>query len=105
MITRAEILLSLQDALIGEIYSNIRAIAFDYNKDSKIFKLRFYLDREPDEDDFESLSNVMGEFLSHFKFSQFDEIKEECIYSSLPLSELDILSGIVYARKEAIEIK
>lgn len=100
MITRSDILLSLQDALIGEIYNNIRAIVFDYNEVNKSFLLRFYLDKVPDEDDFENVSNVMGEFISHFKFSEFNIIYEECLFSKLQLSELEQLSGIVYARKE-----
>ncbi|MDT3738234.1 MAG: colicin [Candidatus Kapabacteria bacterium] len=103
MITRSEIMLSLQDALIGEIYNNIRAIVFDYNEDNKTFLLRFYLDKEPDEDDFESVSIVMSEFISHFKFSEFNTINEECLYSKLQLSELEPLSGVVYARKELMK--
>ena len=100
MITRTEILLALQDALVCEIYCSIREIVFKYDIDKNSFLLRFYLDREVVEEDTENISNVMAEFISHFKYSEFDEILEECIYSSIPQSKLDTLSGVVYARKE-----
>ena len=99
-VTRNDILLSLQQALLGEIYPSIRMVVFDYNQSLRKFTLRYYLDRESNKDDFESISCVVGEFLSHFKYTEFEEIKEECIYSLALPSEIDILDGMVYLRKE-----
>ena len=97
---RKEIMLALQHAHIGEIYPAIRCIVFDYNADTKSFLLRWYLDREVTDDDKESISVVVSLFISHFKFSDFDELKEECIYSIKPVRELDMLDGCIYLRRE-----
>jgi len=99
-ITRGEILLALHSALLGEIYGSIRAIVFEYKPDKKYFKLRYYLDREPTEDDFENAAVTTTEFISTFKFSEFDTIEEECIYTNVPLSKIEALDGAVYLRKE-----
>ena len=99
-IKREEILLALQSSLLGEIYSGIRAIVFNYNSDNRQFILRYYLEKEPDEDDYKNIGIVVAEFLSNFKFSEFDKVDEECVYSKLSISELEILDGMVYCRKE-----
>jgi len=99
-IKRGEILLALQSSLLGEIYPTIRAVVFKYNSDYRHFTIRYYLEKEPDEDDYENIGVVVAEFLSNFKFSDFDKVDEECVYSNIPISELDILDGMVYCRKE-----
>lgn len=97
-----EIRVALQTALLGEIYPSIRAIVYEYNLKNKSFLIRYYLDREPIEEDYESVSEVMTEFISQFKHSEFDKLKEECIYSNLVISELDPLNGFVYSRNENV---
>jgi hypothetical protein len=99
-INRTEILLALQSALLGEIYYAIRAIVFKYDAKGKQFALRYYLDREPNEDDFENIGIVATEFIANFKYSDFNEVKEECIYTAQPISQIDIMDGMVYCRKE-----
>jgi hypothetical protein len=99
-LTRSEIKCAMQTALLGEVYPSIRAIACAYNPITKNFLIRYYLDRKPTDDDYDSVSEVMTEFISHFKYSEFDELKEECQYSELPASKIDPLDGFVYARKE-----
>jgi hypothetical protein len=99
-IKRKEILLALHSALLGEIYPKIRAIVFKYDYDNRHFTLRYYLESEPDEDDYENIAVVLTVFISNFKFSDFETLSEECVYSKEPLSKLDILDGIVYCRKE-----
>jgi len=91
-----QIRLVLQISLLGEIYPAIRAIAFDYVVIDKRFTLRYYLDREPVDDDFEKISVVMTEFIANFSYQEFDELEEDCLYSNLPMSELSPLSGFVY---------
>lgn len=99
-INREEILLALQSSLIGEIYPAIRVVVYKYIPKNKHFVLRYYLDREPTEEDNENVEIVMTEFISNFKYSDFDKIKEECCYSDELISQLDIMDGIVYCRKE-----
>lgn len=102
MLTERDIRITMQWALLGEIYPEVRAIAYAYNPDTKSFLLRYYLSREPTSEDYDNVSEVMTEFMSHFKYSEFDELKEECQYSELPASQIDPLDGFVYARKEEI---
>jgi hypothetical protein len=99
-IKREEILLALQSALLGAIYPSIRAIVFKYDPSSKYFMLRSYLDREPNEDDFERASIVNTEFMASFKFSDFDKVEQECIRYDGDISKLDILDGMIYLRSE-----
>ena len=100
MLTVQEIWSSLQIALLGMIYPKVRAIVFSYSHPRKSFCLRFYFDSEPSEEDFEVVNEVVTEFISNFKFSEFEIINGECEYSSQPLEIIDPLDGFVYARKE-----
>lgn len=95
-----QIRLSLQNALLGEIYPELRAIAYSYNSRTSDILLRYYLEREPIEDDYDSLNTVMGLFIGDFKFSEFNKILEECEYNELPINQIDSLDGFVYLRKE-----
>ena len=98
--TTDSIRVALQISLLGEIYPDIRAIAYSYDLSNKIFTLRYYLVREPIEEDYENVSIVLAEFASNFNHTSFNGLKEECIYSKVPKSELDSLDGFVYFRKE-----
>lgn len=99
-ITQEQIRIALQTALLGEIYQDIRAIAFAYNNVTKSFLLRFYMSHKPTDEDYENISGVMTEFISNFKYSDFKKLKEECKYSTSSKSKLDPLDGFVYYRKE-----
>ncbi len=90
----------MQTSLLGEIYSEIRAIVYSYNSEKKIFLIRYYLCREPIEADYESVSVVMTEFISNFKCTEFNELVEDCQFSDSPRSKLDCLDGFIYLRKE-----
>lgn len=83
-----------QSALISEIYPEIRAIAVGYSPSLKL-TVRYYLDREPVDFDYESLSNTMGE-------NEILEVSEECLHSEQSMSDLDRLDGLVYARREYV---
>lgn len=93
---RAQVLLSAQKALLGEIYPAIRAIVVGFS-DQEI-TIRFYFDRIPTEDDFENASVVATEMIADFS----REVKHECIFTSEPQSKLDPLNAWVYSRKESI---
>lgn len=92
--------LELQRVLIGEIYPSIRAIAVAC-KESKKLTVRYYLDREPTEGDLESLSMVLTQLeASSTSGEQFDDVIAECRFSSLLLRDVDVMDGLVYARRE-----
>jgi hypothetical protein len=93
---RIKILLSIQRALWGMIYPSIRAIAVGYEGIKKL-KVIYYLDREPTEDDYENISDVVGEMCSDINFI---EVEEKCIFTLEPISKLDNLESWVYIRKE-----
>ena len=99
-LTNEEIRLAMQIALLGEIYSEIRAIAFQYNLQKKRFMIKYYLSRKPTDVDYESISTVMTDFIANFKYTEFEELKEECDYCILPKDKIDALDGFVYFRKE-----
>lgn len=99
-LTSEQILLAMQLAILGEVYPEIRAIVYAYNSSKKSFLLRYYLNRQPTEDDYESISEVVTEFISQFSYLEFEEIKEECQYSDLPKSKLELLDGLIYSNKE-----
>ncbi|MBL7996141.1 hypothetical protein JNM05_12280 [bacterium] len=100
VISREHILLALQSSLIGNVHRSLRAVAFKYQSDVNIFTLRFYLSNSPSKEDYERVSVVMTEFISHFKFSDFSKLQEECVFSNDQLSALEPLDGFVFARSE-----
>jgi hypothetical protein len=93
---RTSVLLSIQKALWGMIYPSIRAIAVDFEGTKKL-KVVYYLDREPNEDDYENISEVTGEVCADVEFT---EVEEKCIFTLEPISQLDNLESWVYIRKE-----
>ena len=87
-------------ALLGEIYPNIRAIAASFSESNEL-TIRYYLDRHPTDFDFESVGYVMTSVLSAAPSNEvIKSIKEECEYSSASFGELEVLDGLVYARRE-----
>ena len=89
------VLLSAQRAILGEIYVEIRAIAIGF--DSKKLTVICYLDRIPIEDDYENLSNIVGQIVADI---DFETVEEKCVFSQDLLSKLDSLDSFIYARKE-----
>ncbi len=91
---------SIVIAFIGEIYSNIRAIAIGYDNDSITF--RYYLDREPIDFDYESLEIVATNFDACSPASiPIKNIDIECIYlKEESRKDIDPLSSLFYARRE-----
>jgi hypothetical protein len=92
---RRDVLLSVQRALLGNIYPSIRAIAVGYEGEEK-FKIIYYLDRQPNDEDFESISDVTGKVRGDINFS---EVEKLCIFTSELVSKLDNLVSWVYIKK------
>lgn len=91
-----------QGALITEVYPEIRAIAVGYSETHEL-TVRYYLDRDPTEYDFDSLHMVVGEVLSNTsQAEQITSVVEECVYSSKKMAKIDRLDGLVYGRREYI---
>ena len=90
------LLLSAQRALLGEIYPDIRAIAVGFDGLNKL-TIKMFLDREPDENDYEELSSISGEILGDIEFRRVEEL---CEYNSEKPIKLLGLDSFVYIRKE-----
>ena len=87
-------------SLLGEIYPEIRAIALRYDTEKNLL-IRYYFDREPTEDDIENIEIVVTNILAHTSSNnEIVSLQEEAIFSNENFSDLDILDGLVYARKE-----
>lgn len=87
-------------ALIGEIYPEVRAIALRYDADKNLL-IRYYLEREPTDDDFENIECVITNILAHTSSNEdIKSVKEEAIFSNEKMKDLDVLDSLVYARKE-----
>jgi hypothetical protein len=98
---RCLILLSCQRALLGIVFSKIRAITIDY--DNSLFHWRVYFDGEPDENEKETLSVACTEILADLPCDVIESptftFKEEYINIPYP-QELTILKEYVYLRYE-----
>jgi hypothetical protein len=94
------LILWVWQSLLGEIYPEVRAIALRYD-DKRNIIVRYYLDRAPSEADIENIECVITNILAHT--SSADEVADihgEAMFSNSPLGELEVLDGLVYARKE-----
>ncbi len=88
-----------QRALLGSVYPSIRKIAASLSDEKELF-VKYYLDREPNEDDYENIEVLLTELSSFSTRDQIKTARSECVYSTEPLGKLDSLQGTVYSRKE-----
>lgn len=89
--------LSLQRALIGEISSNLRMVAFEVNEDEKNIYIFFYFNGKISDDDFDSTNCISGEVSGDF--DPETKIIEKSIRIDFP-NDLPPHDYIVYKRKE-----
>ena len=87
-------------ALLGAIYPSIRAIAIGYDVDRKRLLMRWYLDRLPNDDDFEEMEIVACEFGSSGPELNIKTFDIECVHSKDFIRDMDPLDGFLYHRKE-----
>ncbi len=87
-------------ALLGEIYPNIRAIAVGYHEGGFVL-IRYYLDRQPIDYDFESIE-VVATNLDALggKKRDINKIDVQCVYADGIQGALKALSGFIYSRRE-----
>lgn len=86
-------------ALLGEIYPEIRAIAISFTKD-KVLLIRYYIDREPTDFDWESLEVVATNISASVGLSEIPQIDLGCEFSLEPIGQLNSLDGYIYCRRE-----
>ncbi len=86
-------------ALIGEIYSSIRAVAVSLSENNSLI-IRYYLDREPLDFDYESMEVVATNISSLVGLDKISCIELECEYAVEPIGKLECLDGFVYSRRE-----
>jgi hypothetical protein len=93
-----EVLVAAQRALLGEISENMRAITIKYDEKSII--LRYIFDKEPSEEDLESVSFVETEIAAGQGENEHisSEIVQIRFPGTIPQDELR-----VYRRKEILE--
>jgi len=93
-----KIRLSLQRALIRNLSSHVRGICCDWDNDFAWFKLRFYIDIEPNNDERDLQSIILTEF--ECDIPEFENIYEECMFSDLHYDDLDKLRMVIMWRNE-----
>lgn len=93
-----DILETFRVALLGEIYPSIRAIALRYDFEKLL--LRYYLDRNPIDFDYESIEVVAINFDASLSRTLIKSIDVECVFSKKPIRDLDPLDCFLYARRE-----
>jgi hypothetical protein len=87
-------------ALLGEIYPAIRVIAVKLD-DEKNLTMRWYLDREPNDDDRENMEIVAVNFGWGPPEMNFKKLDLECVWGKGFKRDLDVLDGAIYSRKES----
>ena len=94
------LILWIWQSLLGEIYPEIRVIAVGFDANRKL-RIRYYLDREPTEDDYENLAVVVANIFAHTSSREdIKEVEEEIVFAKGADYEIDPLDGVVFARKE-----
>ncbi len=91
-----QVLLSVQRALLGEIYPAIRAITIKWNSSSELI-MDFYFDHPITDDDKENVSALTTEIYAD---GYFEKVTENCTYSADAKIVYAPLDFVVYARKE-----
>jgi hypothetical protein len=92
-------LLSIQGALLGKVKPNLRAVAIGWDNPKSI-KVKFVLDAQPTNDDWDLLSETCGEIIADFPKIDIDE---KCEFSMGYPSEMLNKGGykfLVYLRCE-----
>lgn len=94
------LILCVWQSLLGEIDPGIRAIAIRYDHGAN-FVMRYYFDHEPTEDDLERIEEVLSNIMSHTSSNKnFRSVNKEALFSQERLADLDVLDGLIYARRE-----
>jgi hypothetical protein len=98
---RVQIILSINNALLGNISKHVRAICLNWHFNEWI-TVRFYLDSDPDDVEKELVSIIFTEFETNLNSSEihFHKFLDEIIYTNEPFAKLDSLKVTVFWRNE-----
>ncbi len=94
---RAVIMLSLQNALLGEIDENLRQVSVEWSEEEKRINIYFYYQGEISEENCSS-ANCIGGMVSG-DFDEDTEVVENCIRLDAP-EDIPQHMDIAYLRKE-----
>ncbi|MDF1585416.1 hypothetical protein [Marinimicrococcus flavescens] len=83
--------------LLGEIYPDIVAIALSFTEDN-ILTIRYYVDREPNDEDYESMSELDTNIEASLPLGFLKAVNLECIRAKGRANTLDPLDGFVYLK-------
>src|SRR5579872_3552790 len=90
--------LSLQRALLCEIFPNFRMIAFEYNNEQKTLYIFFYIDKEISNAHKAAINSIAAEV--NGDFTEY-EVIEKCIRSDFP-EKLPLHTYTIYRRNEEV---
>jgi len=93
------LIVCLWRALLGEIYSAMRAIAVSLSE-NRVLMIRCYLDRHPSKMDYESMEVVATNISASTGLDLIARIDINCQYASASLGAVDCLDGFIYCRRE-----
>ncbi len=88
----------LRATIFGETYPQIRNIAIRYTNKKELL-IRYYLDREPVDFDYESIEMVETE-LESVLVERINKIDLECVFHKGARKDIDPLDVVIYARRE-----
>ncbi|MBX2823978.1 MAG: colicin [Gammaproteobacteria bacterium] len=91
---------SSQVAMLGEISPHVRMVVASLSEQGASV-LRFYLDREPTDDDKEQAAIVGVNLSSTVSRERLSSLREECVVGTGPLGKLDTLDGVLFVRMES----
>lgn len=83
-------------SLLGAVVKDMRAIAYDYSETS--ISIYGYLDREPEENDYNVIDIAITEIMASYPNFLYQNIK--LIKSDDPIGKLESYKGWVFARYE-----
>jgi hypothetical protein len=94
------LVLEIRRCLNSEIYPAIRVIAVSFNAELGHLLMRYYLDREPRDADYESLEIVACQFFAANGDILIKKFDIDCQYSTAFFKDIDGLDGFIYSRRE-----
>ena len=93
------LILCVWRAIIGEVYPAIRAIALSLGE-NRVLLIRYYVDRNPTEFDWESLEVVATNISASIEQDKIEHIDLDCKFSLDPIGKMECLDGFIYCRRE-----
>ena len=96
MTKEAEIRLSFQRALIGNVSKHLRMVCCNW-KENEWINIKFYLDIKPNDEEKELVSCILTDLESDLGFTTF---QNETIFSMEPYDKLEKLKVVIFWRNE-----